>query len=157
MTTSPSKPGSTKRNRPRLAVGLTAILLVLCAAIASLILNRLLYREADVYYREVAMVRLDPYGLKQPIFPADAGSADPSAPVVEFFGDSRALDWPALPLTNMRFVNRGIWGQTTEQIRGRFDAHVIALHPSVLVLQAGVNDLKAIAIFPDRRDEIVAA
>jgi lysophospholipase L1-like esterase len=75
---------------------------------------------------------------------------------VLFFGDSRARDWTAPNVPGYRFVNRGIGGQTTEQVRGRFDAHVAPLSPWIVVLQAGINDLKAIPLLPARRDQIVA-
>ena len=55
-----------------------------------------------------------------------------------------------------RFVNRGIGGQTTEQVKGRFDLLTSDEQPNVLVIQAGINDLKAIPLFPHRRDKIVA-
>jgi lysophospholipase L1-like esterase len=53
-------------------------------------------------------------------------------------------------------VNRGIGYQTTAQIALRIDADLAPLHPAVVVLEAGVNDLKAIPSFPARRAEIVA-
>ncbi len=71
-------------------------------------------------------------------------------------GDSRAASWP-LPanLTNHRFMNRAVSDQTTVQILGRLEADVLSLKPDIVVLQAGINDLKAIPLFPERRDEIV--
>ena len=53
-------------------------------------------------------------------------------------------------------MNRGVFGQTTAQVLGRFDAHAAPLLPRVVVLQVGINDLKAIPLLPHRRDEIVA-
>lgn len=38
-------------------------------------------------------------------------------------------------------INRGIGGQTTAQILGRFDFDVIALKPKVVVILAGTNDI----------------
>lgn len=38
-------------------------------------------------------------------------------------------------------LNRGIGGQTTAQILGRFDFDVIALKPKVVVILAGTNDI----------------
>lgn len=92
-------------------------------------------------------VRLDPYGLKLPGF-KDPPTADLTKPLVVFFGDSRAQQWPAPASNRFRFLNRGIGGQTTEQVRGRFDEHVKPLKPRVVIIEAGVNDLKAIALFP---------
>ena len=38
-------------------------------------------------------------------------------------------------------VNQGINGERSDQIRARFDADVLALHPSAVVIIAGVNDV----------------
>ena len=72
-----------------------------------------------------------------------------------FFGDSRARFWPDPHVDGLRFKNRGISGETTVQIVGRFEAHITRLAPRIVILQAGVNDLKEIPLFPHRRNEIV--
>ena len=117
----------------------------------SLVCNVLLFRQADKDYREVNEVRLDPYGLKHTFFPSESEASE-----VVFFGDSRAQQWPAPQAGRLRFLNRGLFGQTTEQVLHRYESQVRPLHPKIVVLQAGINDLKAIGIFPNRRDEIVA-
>lgn len=62
---------------------------------------------------------------------------------IVFFGDSITELWglnvPALFAGDV--VNRGISGQTTEQMLGRFRADVIALHPRVVHILAGTNDI----------------
>src|SRR5947199_4578108 len=64
---------------------------------------------------------------------------------VVFMGDSSTDSWqnpkfggffPGKP-----YVDRGISGQTTPQMLVRFRADVIALHPRVVVILAGTNDL----------------
>ena len=64
---------------------------------------------------------------------------------VVFMGDSITDSWddpkfggffPGKP-----YVDRGISGQTTPQMLVRFRADVIALHPRVVVILAGTNDL----------------
>jgi lysophospholipase L1-like esterase len=42
------------------------------------------------------------------------------------------------------FVNRGINTQTSAQVLGRFDKHVVPLHPNIVIVQVGINDLKTI-------------
>jgi len=76
----------------------------------------------------------------------DANAAlKPSAPGenrVVFFGDSITDIWhldeyfPGKP-----YVNRGIGGQTTPQMLLRFHQDVIDLHPKVVVILAGTNDI----------------
>jgi len=60
-----------------------------------------------------------------------------------FFGDSITERW--LTLRPDFFagdrVNRGISGQTTRQMIGRFRADVIELHPAVVHILAGINDI----------------
>ena len=42
------------------------------------------------------------------------------------------------------------------QLAGRFAAHIAPLRPDYILLQVGINDLKTIPIFPDRRPVIIA-
>jgi lysophospholipase L1-like esterase len=63
---------------------------------------------------------------------------------VVLFGDSITDHWgrgvgtffPGKP-----YVNRGIGGQTTPQMLLRFEQDVVALHPAVVVILAGTNDI----------------
>jgi lysophospholipase L1-like esterase len=61
---------------------------------------------------------------------------------VVFFGDSITAGWhldesfPGKP-----YINRGIGGQTTPQMLIRFRQDVIELHPKVVVILAGTNDI----------------
>jgi lysophospholipase L1-like esterase len=61
---------------------------------------------------------------------------------VVFFGDSITDIWhldeyfPGKP-----YINRGIGGQTTPQMLIRFRQDVIELHPKVVVILAGTNDI----------------
>lgn len=68
----------------------------------------------------------------------------PASPArVLFFGDSITEGWkdrdPGLFAGDR--VNRGISGQTTQQMLGRFRADVIALEPAVVHILAGTNDI----------------
>ena len=60
-----------------------------------------------------------------------------------FLGDSITENWIAADpaLFSDRILNRGISGQTTPQMLLRFYADVIALHPRVVHILAGANDL----------------
>jgi lysophospholipase L1-like esterase len=68
--------------------------------------------------------------------------APPGENRVVFFGDSITDLWklgeyfPGQP-----YVNRGISGQTTPQMLMRFRQDVIDLHPKVVVILAGTNDI----------------
>jgi lysophospholipase L1-like esterase len=73
----------------------------------------------------------------------NAASAGKPRPQVVFMGDSITENWtladPAF-FTNGR-VGRGIGGQTTPQMLVRFYPDVIALHPQVVHIMAGTNDI----------------
>ena len=63
---------------------------------------------------------------------------------VVFYGDSITEGWGAngVPFfPGKPYLNRGISGQTTAQMLLRFRQDVIGLHPAVVVILAGTNDL----------------
>ena len=64
---------------------------------------------------------------------------------VIFLGDSITDSWddPRYGgfFPGKAYVDRGISGQTTQQMLVRFHADVVALHPKVVVILAGTNDL----------------
>jgi lysophospholipase L1-like esterase len=61
---------------------------------------------------------------------------------VVFFGDSITDMWKLETYFPDRpYVNRGIGGQTTPQMLVRFRQDVIDLHPKVVVILAGTNDI----------------
>ena len=61
---------------------------------------------------------------------------------VIFLGDSITDMWKlAQYFPDKSYVNRGIGGQTTSQMLVRVYPDVINLHPSVLVILAGTNDI----------------
>ena len=80
---------------------------------------------------------------------------DLNKPLVVFFGDSRTVAWPAIADIPFEFINRGINGQTTNQVLGRLSAHVASLSPQIVVVQVGVNDLRDFGAFPNQSQNIV--
>ena len=87
---------------------------------------------------------MDDFGELARYREANAALAPPAAGEnrVVFFGDSITDAWkldesfPGKP-----YVNRGISGQTTEQMLIRFRPDVIALQPKVVIILAGTNDI----------------
>jgi hypothetical protein len=133
---------------------LVSIIVLLCLSVA---LNAILFLRARDYYLELNSVRLDPLGLRSFTSEWEAAVPDSQNMRVVFFGDSRAAQWPEPEhLTSFHFVNRGVGNQTSAQVLGRFDTHIAPIHPKVLVIQVGINDLKAIPLFPERKQEIIA-
>jgi lysophospholipase L1-like esterase len=80
---------------------------------------------------------------------ADNATLPPLAPGeqrIVFYGDSITDAWGRIADTGTFFpgkpyVNRGISGQTTPQMLVRFEQDVIHLHPTVVVILAGTNDI----------------
>jgi lysophospholipase L1-like esterase len=61
---------------------------------------------------------------------------------VIFFGDSITDKWElSQSFPEKHYINRGISGQTTSQMLLRFRQDVINLHPDVVVILAGTNDI----------------
>lgn len=98
----------------------------------------------DGYRARRIAVFTDDFGQLARYRDADA-ALKPPAPGenrVVFFGDSITDIWhldeyfPGKP-----YVNRGIGGQTTPQMLVRFRQDVIDLHPKVVVILAGTNDI----------------
>jgi len=98
----------------------------------------------DQYRASRIAVFTDDYGQLARYREANAKLGPPAAGEnrVVFFGDSITDIWkledsfPGKP-----YVNRGIGGQTTPQMLVRFRPDVIDLHPKVVVILAGTNDI----------------
>jgi lysophospholipase L1-like esterase len=141
----------TRDGRGCRAFGIAAFALVaVCLCVAGGLL-----RTALEYFRAGEAIRLDPGGLS--VYAAERERPTAGLPLLVLFGDSRALMWsqPTAP-AGYRVINRGIGHQTTAQMLLRLDADVTSLRPAVVVIEGGVNDLKAIADFPEQRSRIVA-
>jgi len=72
---------------------------------------------------------------------------------VVFLGDSITFHWQDAKYTSLfqdkpNFIDRGINGNNAAQMLLRYRSDVIALHPKVVVLLAGTNDLAAFKL-PD--------
>jgi lysophospholipase L1-like esterase len=133
-------------------LGIALATLLVASLAANVVLVRLWIADA----RKVHIARLDPAELN--VHAAARANPPPAGhPILVLFGDSRAAMWPTpTALTEYTVLNRGVGNQTTAQIALRIDADVAPLHPAVVVLEAGVNDLKTIADIPERRSQIVA-
>jgi lysophospholipase L1-like esterase len=71
-------------------------------------------------------------------------SAAPNEKRVVFYGDSITDGWgrrAGVFFPGKNYINRGISGQTTPQMLVRFQQDVVHLHPAVVVVLAGTNDI----------------
>ena len=98
----------------------------------------------DQYRASRIAVFTDDYGQLQRYRADDASlNAMPADKKrVVFFGDSITDGWKLDKYFGDKpYVNRGIGGQTTPQMLVRFRQDVIDLHPQVVVILAGTNDI----------------
>ena len=134
----------------------TLILALMVALAASLTANIFYFQRSQYFATAYRQVILDPMGMDH-YLPRDNPKLPQGKELVVFLGDSRAYYWPA-PASTDRFVfaNRGVNGQSSAQVLGRFADDVVPLHPDIIFIQVGVNDLTAIPYFPNRRARIIA-
>ena len=105
-------------------------------------LQRHLAALLEANARTATLREADPNNLKR-FADANAKLLPPGKlPRVVFMGDSITDFWRLNEyFTGRDFVNRGISGQTTTQMLGRFLQDVVALHPKVVLILAGTNDI----------------
>lgn len=120
------------------------VCLTLCASAQQPAIPTTGFAGLDQYRASRIAVFTDDYGQLARYRDANA-ALKPPAPGenrVVFFGDSITDIWkledsfPGKP-----YLNRGIGGQTTPQMLVRFRQDVIDLHPKVVVILAGTNDI----------------
>jgi lysophospholipase L1-like esterase len=76
---------------------------------------------------------------------ADLAPAKPGENRVVFMGDSITEGWHLNEFfAGKPYVNRGIGGQVTAQMLVRFRQDVVNLHPRVVVINGGINDVSGI-------------
>jgi len=101
----------------------------------------------DQYRASRISIYTDDFGELARYREANAALEPPAAgePRVVFLGDS-ITDYWKLPdyFPGKPYINRGIDGQTTPEMLVRFRQDVIALHPKVLVVLAGTNDIAGV-------------
>jgi len=131
--------------------------LVILLAI-SLYCNYFLVKRYRHAYRELSRVTLDPLGLEQAQAETEAARGLKEGPLVLFYGDSRAAAWPAPDAAApFVFVNLGVNGQTAAQAALRYQADAALLHPDVVVLQVGINDLRVIPAVGQGAQAVITA
>jgi lysophospholipase L1-like esterase len=101
--------------------------------------------------------------LRQQIWPTQmpeikitASPVRGAVPTVMLLGDSRMAEWGLPELNHWRVVNAGAGGLTTGQIRLATPKLLDEIHPDLVVLQAGINDLKFLGLKPRMNAAIVS-
>jgi acyl-CoA thioesterase I len=112
----------------------------------------------DQYRASRIAIYTDDFGELKRYRDADAALTPPKSGEnrVVFLGDSITDYWKLADyFPGKPYINRGIDGQTTPQMLVRFRQDVIELHPAVLVVLAGTNDVAGVT-GPARNQDIEA-
>ena len=116
---------------------------VLVIALAVLALA---FRNARARYEK--RLRQQIWATRAPEVSAVASPAGLSLPTVMLLGDSRIEQWHLPAFRHWRVVNAGKGGLTTGQLRLATPRLLEEYHPDVLVVEAGINDLKYLGLQP---------
>jgi lysophospholipase L1-like esterase len=103
--------------------------------------------DLDQYRASRIAIYTDDFGELKRYRSADAALATPAPNEnrVVFLGDSITDYWKLADyFPGKPYLNRGIDGQTTPQMLVRYRQDVIDLHPKVLVVLAGTNDIAGV-------------
>lgn len=114
--------------------------------------------DLDQYRASRAAICTDDFGELKRYRDDDAARANAPAAHnrVVFIGDSITDYWKLDDyFPRKAYINRGIDGQTTPQMLVRFRQDIIDLHPNVLVVLAGTNDVASVT-GPTRNEDIEA-
>ncbi|MDJ0631980.1 MAG: GDSL-type esterase/lipase family protein [Xenococcaceae cyanobacterium MO_188.B29] len=131
------------------------LIIVSFLLLVSLLANFSLYKELKLVYLSLYATSLNPLSIQRYSPDKIPKITTENSPKVVFFGDSRAVGWSKPELTEFQFINRGVGGQTSAQVLGRFDQHVAILNPDIIVVQVGINDLRMLPRSPNTREDIV--
>jgi len=124
----------------------------------SILVNWCAYLAIKGLYRQNLLLGLHPAGLVTSERPLLQIESDPCQALVLLMGDSRVAQWhPAPRVRGACVVNIGIPGITSAQCLLAAEAELERLSPRVIVLQIGINDIKAVGAFPEAGEAILAA
>lgn len=132
-----------------LALGLAVLLII------SLSFHSILFVALKDYYTKFRLATVFP--THEDFYQSANASLPPKTQTrVILFGDSRIQQWQNLPqLEGIEFINRGIGGETTAQLRARLQSDVLALTPDIVILQLGINDLVSLEVLTSYEQAIV--
>jgi lysophospholipase L1-like esterase len=114
--------------------------------------------DLDQYRASRIAIYTDDFGELKRYREANAALAPPTPGEnrVVFLGDSITDYWKLADyFPGKPYINRGIDGETTPQMLVRFRQDVIDLHPKVLLVLAGTNDIAGVT-GPARNEQIEA-
>ena len=116
------------------------MLLSVAANIGLLLVCIFIFSELKKVYTHYRHYRVLQIGTSQ----ATSVTAPLDDNTIVLFGDSRIGTWyPDLVSDRFTFINAGVAGETTVEMKRRFQQDVLRLQPEYVLIQAGINDLTA--------------
>lgn len=133
------------------------VLILMTVLVVSLIIHYVAWLKVKSLYRETQSLRLYPSGSRGGMRAQHVCSDSAECKSVLLLGDSRIAKWNPVPrIPGSCWLNAGMPGATTAQLLLRAESYLSDSDAWLVVLQIGINDLKAIGAFPDQRDSIVS-
>ncbi len=119
------------------------LLISLLANACLLCISFYLLSELKDTYTNYRYFRALPIGSSQAETIKSPTATAPHSTIV-LFGDSRIETWHPAPIsTTYNFINAGVSGETTSEMKRRFKRDVLRFKPAYVIIQAGMNDLTA--------------
>ena len=125
---------------------------LLAALGLSVLINALLLWQSRSRYIADLIRQVWPAGTGAPVV---LESALGGSPTILLLGDSRIAQWELPRPERGRIVNAGISGATTARIADAARDFLERYRPDVVVIEAGINDLKLAGARPDLSAKIV--
>ena len=132
--------------------------LALAGLVAGLGLSLYFAAAAREAYRRQLAARIWPAHPEAPANiqpPVITGTTNGYSRTILLWGDSRMAEWSLSAPPGTRMVNAGIPRATTAQLLPRLPGLLEAFQPDLVLIQAGINDLKYLGLEPQRTDEMV--
>ncbi len=128
--------------------------LLLAGLAVSLGLNCFLAGTLRQYYRQQLAAQIWPAAADA--HPVITGTTNGFNRTILLVGDSRMAEWPLPAPPGTRLVNAGIRRATTAQIMPQLPGWLDSFHPDLILIQAGINDLKYLGLEPQRSEELIS-
>jgi lysophospholipase L1-like esterase len=133
--------------RKRLIIMLFAVTLFVVLALSLMLVLLLRHHYAETLSAKVWPANRFTVGV--------AGTTVPGSRTVLLMGDSRMSDWGLPQIEGWRVLNAGLPGVTTAQLASCCRTILNQVHPQVVVIQVGINDLKLLGVRPDLGDAVI--
>ena len=127
------------------------IIILAIVLVVSFLFSYLVYTKFMGYYKSYNSLRLSPLGLSNLKEYSIKGKNN-----IILWGDSRISHWPEANINDsLNIINLGIGGETTKQSLLRMNYLPDSNSSNIILIQLGINDLKTIALFPSKKQNII--